>query len=136
MTAGDRGHHSRVALPVLVFSGRCDGSSARAVRTRLRGLQVVSGMEQQLVEDLQLCATELVTNSVRAGARLIQVHFDFAPASCRLVVADDATGLPQQRPAGLGDVRGRGLQIVADLADDWGVTSTPTGKSVWACFNI
>jgi hypothetical protein len=54
----------------------------------------------------------------------------------RVDVRDWASGTPHlaARPAAADDVpdSGRGLQVVAALANDWGVTPKVIGKSVWA----
>ena len=54
----------------------------------------------------------------------------------RVDVRDAASGMPTVGPPGPEDIAesegGRGLQVVAALADDWGVTPKVVGKSVWA----
>jgi hypothetical protein len=35
-----------------------------------------------------------------------------------------------------GDVRGRGLFLVAALVSDWGVRTTENGKEVWAALPL
>lgn len=54
----------------------------------------------------------------------------------RVEVRDAASGMVRAgSPALDGDDEpedGRGLQIVAALADDWGVTPRVIGKTVWA----
>jgi hypothetical protein len=34
------------------------------------------------------------------------------------------------------DVHGRGLQLVAQIADQWGTRPTPGGKSVWCVLSL
>ena len=42
---------------------------------------------------------------------------------------------PWMRPLTGGEVGGRGLRIVQELSDDWGVDSYGAeGKAVWTCF--
>ena len=43
-----------------------------------------------------------------------------------------APGLPVPAEPGATDVHGRGLQIIAALADEWGCQPAPLGKTVWA----
>jgi hypothetical protein len=54
-----------------------------------------------------------------------------AGQTLRVEVSDDDPNLPvashPQHPA----TSGRGLRIVAALADRWGVTPNPDGKTVW-----
>jgi len=46
-------------------------------------------------------------------------------------VLDDSAALPRLRHAGDDDERGRGLQVVSQLAERWGARRTPAGKVVW-----
>ncbi|MFJ2722552.1 ATP-binding protein, partial [Streptomyces sp. NPDC087437] len=39
---------------------------------------------------------------------------------------------PHMRRARVYDEGGRGLLLVAQLADRWGTRHTPTGKTIWA----
>jgi serine/threonine-protein kinase RsbW len=51
----------------------------------------------------------------------------------RLEVRDGGgNGTPSPRPSQVSDTEGRGLAIVAAVAVDWGVESTPDGTTVWA----
>ncbi|WP_147312182.1 ATP-binding protein [Thermomonospora umbrina] len=52
-----------------------------------------------------------------------------------IAVWDDAPGEPHKRRPGADAENGRGLQIVEELADDWGWKSDDhAGKIVWATF--
>ena len=79
-----------------------------------------------------IVVSELVTNAVQAGARRATLLLDFYADHLRVGVTDDAAGLPHVVSAGPKDERGRGLAIVASLADRWGVDDVSTGKRVWA----
>jgi anti-sigma regulatory factor (Ser/Thr protein kinase) len=86
------------------------------------------------LDDLRLVVSELVTNAVlhsglgEAEAFILRV--EVSPPRIRVEVADpgsgflDASDLPT-------DAHGRGLAIVARLADRWGTQSKPQTK-VWA----
>ena len=84
--------------------------------------------------------TELTTNAVQASERLPE-----RPATIKLwllsdevrlviVVWDASRQLPHLTEAPLGALRGRGLQIVAELSNDWGWygRSEMAGKCVWS----
>jgi anti-sigma regulatory factor (Ser/Thr protein kinase) len=81
-------------------------------------------------DDLVLVVSELVTNSVRAGARTVEVELVAAGDDVELHVTDDAPGLPEPRTPDWDEVHGRGLAIVADVADAWHTTSLRRGKRV------
>jgi hypothetical protein len=50
----------------------------------------------------------------------------------RLELDDASLRLPQQRTYSREATTGRGLRLVAELAEDWGFAPTETGKTVWA----
>lgn len=49
----------------------------------------------------------------------------------RVELADGSPQVPRPRAYGRESTTGRGLRLVAQLAADWGATSTATGKTVW-----
>ena len=80
-------------------------------------------------EDVNLVATELVSNAVRHtddGGRMDAWGRD----PLRLEVHDTSPNLPVTgAPSPTG---GRGLRIVDAIASDWGAEPTSDGKVVWA----
>lgn len=81
-------------------------------------------------DDVVLVVSELVTNSVHAGASAIDVDLGVLGDSIELQVSDDAPGWPRLHHADPGDLDGRGLQIVGELADEWHTTRLAPGKRV------
>jgi two-component sensor histidine kinase len=81
----------------------------------------------------ELLVSELVTNAVRyaqgkIGLRLVKE--DQARALfCE--VLDDSAALPRLRHPDDSDERGRGLQVVSQLAQRWGARRAAAGKVVW-----
>jgi serine phosphatase RsbU (regulator of sigma subunit) len=83
-----------------------------------------------LVPIAQLLACELVTNAIR---------YADGPVTLRLIrenvlvceVADSSPALPRLRLAARDEERGRGLQIVSRLSQQWGARRTACGKVVW-----
>jgi anti-sigma regulatory factor (Ser/Thr protein kinase) len=81
----------------------------------------------------ELLSSELVTNAVVHAQSAIELEVTRSRTELRVDVGDVGPGSVQPvahaRPAEAEG--GRGLAIVASLADDWGVEEVPTGKSVW-----
>lgn len=91
-------------------------------------------------ETLTLITAELTANAVRHGhipGRDFHVQLTLAEDTFRIEVTDTrAEKQPSPTPPTPGSLSesGRGLHLVAALADDWGVTPRPAapGKTVWA----
>jgi anti-sigma regulatory factor (Ser/Thr protein kinase) len=84
-------------------------------------------------DDVALVVSELVTNAVMHAGGTITVELHRLDHSVRVVVADDSVALPIERPGAADDEAGRGMQLVAAVARDWGaVTWADGGKVVWA----
>ncbi|MGY3788802.1 ATP-binding protein [Streptomyces antibioticus] len=91
-------------------------------------------------ETLTLIAAEFTANAVRHGhvpGRDFHVQLTLTEGVFRIEVTDTrAEKLPPSTPPApdFASESGRGLLLVAALADDWGVTPRPTapGKMVWA----
>ncbi|MGZ9929466.1 ATP-binding SpoIIE family protein phosphatase [Streptomyces sp. NC-S4] len=100
---------------------------------RARELVVGQLSEWQLDElgfVTELVASELVTNAIRyaggpVGLRLIRDRV----LVCE--VSDPSSTQPRLRRARETDEGGRGLFLVAQLADRWGCRFTGTGKTIW-----
>jgi anti-sigma regulatory factor (Ser/Thr protein kinase) len=86
----------------------------------------------EFVEDAALIVAELTANAVKHAASAFRVAVHRTGARVRIAVEDSGAGHPKPRAAGPNDPTGRGLALVARLADEWGWDSLPAGKSVWA----
>ncbi|WP_435881315.1 ATP-binding protein [Streptomyces parvulus] len=107
--------------------------SARHLRRVLRLYLVRSGLAE-VTEPAELALTELVANVVRhVPGRRCRVCFLLRPDGLRVEVADDCPQLPVPADADALSEGGRGLVIVAAVADGWGVTpyADGRGKTVW-----
>ncbi|MEU7878278.1 ATP-binding protein [Microbispora bryophytorum] len=94
-----------------------------------------------VVESAELIVSELATNAVRhtASARFggkFIVSIQAEPDQVWLGVADGGgPGVPRLvRPT--EDEGGRGLFLVASLADNWGVYGNQAGRTVWALLKV
>lgn len=89
-------------------------------------------------EDIRVCVSELATNALLHGTprgREFRVRVAVDEGAVRIEVHDAGDALPRLLTPAETDDRGRGLQLVDALADDWGVSDRPgIGKVVWAVF--
>jgi len=89
----------------------------------------------ELADAAALCVTELLTNVHRhVASPACVLTLDRLPAGgVRVAVADSSHVVPVPGPPPGGtEERGRGLLLVAAVAERWGITLTATGKQVWA----
>src|SRR5689334_3106055 len=99
-----------------------------AMRHALESVDV----SDEVVERLELIASELLTNSVVHAAAAPELTLRGRGGTVLLRVVDHGPGWPTVRPADVTTVGGFGLRIVADLSESWGVDHLPEGKAVWA----
>ncbi|MFD7664890.1 ATP-binding protein [Streptomyces sp. NPDC059788] len=111
--------------------------SARRARGYLRDLAEVWRLPGEVAETAVLVLSELMANAcVHARIprdRYIRVRCLLHAGRLRVEVSDACSGMPEPRVAGVDDEGGRGLALVAALADEWGVYPRPygIGKVVW-----
>lgn len=80
-----------------------------------------------------LLTTELVGNSVRhARTRNLVLRLSMTPRRLRIAVADGDPTMPSLADRDPLDEAGRGLWLVSQMAQRWGVDPEPGGKAVWA----
>lgn len=120
---------SEIELPALSSSPR---RARRFVRDTLEPLEVPDAT----IEDAELVATELVTNSVMHAHSPVVFSIEYADGRVRLRVADNSAVRPVVRSAAPDAATGRGLFIVEQLASQWGVDLQRDGKSVWVELDV
>lgn len=112
----------------LVPSRRAPARARQAVLAFAMG-----SVSAETAETAELLASELVTNALMHGTGQITVLMEYDADGLGVTVCDDEPALPalpDPDPLSLG---GRGLHLVAALADTWGVTPNhgAPGKGVW-----
>jgi anti-sigma regulatory factor (Ser/Thr protein kinase) len=95
-----------------------------------------AGHDGDLIHDVRLLVSELVTNSVRhadlAADQPLKLTATLHAATLRLEVHDEGRrGTLARRPPRPLAENGFGLNLVAQLADDWGVERNSDGTTVW-----
>lgn len=93
----------------------------------------LTGAPKDLVDAIAVMTSELATNSVRHADSAFEVGVDRTPDAIRIEVTDAGPGTPVVRAPEPAGPSGRGLYIVEQLADEWGVRRVDgTGaKTVW-----
>jgi anti-sigma regulatory factor (Ser/Thr protein kinase) len=101
-------------------------SLRRTARSQLRAWAV-----PDLTDTFELVLTELVTNVYRhVPDRWCMVTLQRTDQGVRVEAYDRSPAVPVERSASEWDEHGRGLALVAQLADEWDVVVDGEGKTV------
>ncbi|MET8151750.1 ATP-binding protein [Actinoplanes sp. NPDC049668] len=113
------------------------------IRVRLRPVPDACRQVRQLIDQActawhsdasdtaSLVATELVANVVRHAHTAMEFTVGLRDGRLCVTVRDGSRELPRPRNPDTTDVGGRGLRLVRELTDAWGVLPVPDGKVVW-----
>lgn len=124
--------------PVVLGCLRLPAQPADVGRARqfARMVLELSEAEPEPIADAELITSELITNVV------VHDDWDVEPfalvalaregATLRLEVHDSYAYMGELKTPDETSEDGRGLGIVAELAERWGMDETPDGKCVWA----
>jgi anti-sigma regulatory factor (Ser/Thr protein kinase) len=112
-----------VKLPV-------DPRSAGAARRHVRGVLADAGLDH-LSDTASLAVSELVTNAVVHAASVVQLTVEVHPRRVRVEVEDRGAQVPVRRAYTDTMRTGRGVGLVEDTVERWGVVDLPDGKIVW-----
>ncbi|MFF3984888.1 SpoIIE family protein phosphatase [Streptomyces sp. NPDC001797] len=107
-----------------------DPAAVSEVRSRVT-LQLADWDLDELSFTTELILSELVTNAIRHGRAPIGVRL-LRDRTLICEVSDGSTTSPHLRYAASTDEGGRGLFLVAQMAERWGTRYTPAGKVIWA----
>nr|WP_174864736.1 SpoIIE family protein phosphatase [Streptomyces spinoverrucosus] len=109
---------------------RSDPAAVGEVRASITRRLTEWGLED-LAFTTELILSELVTNAIRYGGAPIRVRV-LRDRSLICEVFDSSNTAPHLRYAAMTDEGGRGLFLVAQLAERWGTRYLPGGKVIWA----
>ncbi len=115
---------------------RADARAPAEARAFIRGATDTMPITAETREDVVLMASELVTNAVQSGASDISIGLVVNDQELLLIVNDDGAGWPTVSAAEDDEEGGRGLAIVAQLADRWEVVRQAHGKRVRAILGM
>lgn len=103
------------------------GAPGRARHAVTAVLQAWGFRDEAWLGAAAVLVSELVTNAIRHGARLVELTVESRARRVRLSVAD-GTVVPRPRDDPDGDRR---LALIAALSTRWGVRDDAGGKRVW-----
>jgi len=83
------------------------------------------------IDDLKLCATEVVTNAVTHTEARCKISVRWTGRFLRVEVWDSSLKLPAPTKAKGNALNGRGLALVEAFAHAWGWKPSGAGKTVW-----
>ncbi|WP_407555421.1 SpoIIE family protein phosphatase [Streptomyces sp. Pv4-95] len=119
----DPGHVATLPLP-------SDPAAVAGARSFTSDTLTTWGLEE-LAFATELMVSELVTNSIRYGKSPIHLRLILQDTlTCE--VFDSSSTAPHLRRARTFDEGGRGLLLVAQLAERWGTRHSREGKVIWA----
>ena len=127
------GPHAPPPVPLLSWRARGippDPACVGDVRRRARAA-LVQWDAGSVEPEALLLLTELAANAVRHAGTPFDVTLTWDGRRVRCEVADGDTTAPRLHSPAPDDPGGRGLRLVAELADRWGVREAESGKSVW-----
>lgn len=121
--SGGVGRHTEARLPPT-------GAAARTARELVRAA-LAAWDQDDLAEVATLLTSELVTNAVVHAHTAIRLAAELLPPELVVEVGDHCEVPPVTKPVTTRRTGGRGLLLVAALAERWGTRPDPEGKTVW-----
>ena len=114
-----------------------DPLAARQARGVISRVCEHAGIGNGREYDAELLTSELATNAVRHAGSDLELSWAVDTDALRVAITDFGTGVPSMKRPDPGDgdgdvpVGGRGLWLVNELADRWGVDLGDSAKTVW-----
>lgn len=100
-------------------------------RRRTRRQLAAWNVDDETAYNIQLIVSELVTNAIRYGRPPLELRL-IHDRTLTCEMRDAGSAAPHLRHAGTVDEGGRGLFIIAQLAQAWGTRFGTRGKTIWA----
>ena len=115
----------------IVCSFAADLRSAEQARRVIDDTLSRAAVSEETLFCVRLLTTELVTNAVRHARSEVELVIMRRDSRIRVEVSDDSTR-PPVPPVGDTPTRHRGLHLLEDLSEKWGVdVGLDGGKVVW-----
>ena len=93
--------------------------------------RALDGADSQMLTDVELMVSELVTNAVVHTTSEPRLELEISPTLVRVGVYDSGPGALMVRQPQPHNAGGRGLLLVSTLATRWGTEPDGNGKVVW-----
>ncbi|MFI2303585.1 ATP-binding protein [Actinacidiphila glaucinigra] len=107
-----------------------DTTAVATARAFVRDRLAVWGADEDTAFNTELIVSELVTNAIRYGSPPMRLRLiNDRMLTCE--VRDTSPASPHLLHARTVDEGGRGLFIIAQLADMWGTRYAEDGKTIW-----
>jgi anti-sigma regulatory factor (Ser/Thr protein kinase) len=109
------------------------GSPASVTDARRYVVDAIGRVPPSVEDAVSIVVSELATNCVRHAGTDFTIDVERTPTHLRVEVVDTGSGVPTVRSPAASEPTGRGLFLVRELSDDWGVGTRDgeEGKGVW-----
>lgn len=104
--------------------------SAREARRWVSGCLAALGLDR-LADAVELLTAEVVTNALLHAGTPLRVRVRPEGSGVHVEVHDGSPVPPHRQHFSATATTGRGIGLLDDLADEWGVRQEPDGKTVW-----
>jgi len=109
------------------------GTPAAVTASRRFAIETIGNLPRNIVDSVALAVSELATNCVRYARTDFTIEIEQTADQLRVEVTDLGGGTPTLRSPDPSEPSGRGLLLVRELTDEWGVDTIVDrpGKTVW-----
>jgi anti-sigma regulatory factor (Ser/Thr protein kinase) len=133
-SGGDHASRPPVMTEIFVPAPEAVGATRRMVAGAITEWSLLhdKAPDDRLVADACLVASEISGNAVTHARSAFEVAVSCSDGAVRVSVSDTGPGAAEEHHGQTLALHGRGLTIVAEVADRWGCDVRPGGKVVWA----